>query len=160
MTAPATKPLLDKLTQAAVRDGIVKTVVGAVIADQSGNVLLLHRTSDDFLPGLWELPSGGVEPGENLLDALCREVTEETGLMVTAVGDYLGHFDYLSGSGRLTRQHNFAATVTAGQVVLTEHDAHQWADHSAQDLVTDAVQQVLATWREHGACPGRLPTGS
>ncbi|MFF4409943.1 NUDIX hydrolase [Streptomyces sp. NPDC001262] len=45
-------------------------------------MLLLHRSADDCLSGLWELPSGGVAPDEILLDALRREVAEETGLIV------------------------------------------------------------------------------
>lgn len=50
----------------------------AVIRDESGAVLLQRR--GDF--GIWGLPAGGVELGESVWDALCREVREETGLTV------------------------------------------------------------------------------
>lgn len=140
--------LLDDLARTAERDGITKTVVGAVIADDDGKVLLLHRPADDYLGGLWELPSGGVDPGESLIEALQREVVEETGLTVTAVRGYLGHFDYRSGSGRATRQFNFTATTTGETVELTEHDAHLWADRTQQNQVSRAVQAVLDTWRD------------
>ncbi|MEC4019205.1 NUDIX hydrolase [Streptomyces sp. H27-D2] len=151
MNAPVDTALLEDLARAAAREGITKTVVGAVITEGDGKVLLLHRTADDYLGGLWELPSGGVDGGETLLQALHREVQEETGLRVTEVGDYLGHFDYLSRSGKPTRQFNFTATATATAtgtaVTLTEHDAHQWADRSQQDQVSSAVRTVLDTWR-------------
>ncbi|MFD7239427.1 NUDIX hydrolase [Streptomyces syringium] len=140
--------LLEDLARTAERDGITKTVVGAVIADTDGKVLLLHRPTDDYLGGLWELPSGGVDAGETLIEALRREVAEETGLTVTAVGTYLGHFDYRSGSGRATRQFNFTATITGETVTLTEHDAHLWADRTQQNKVSSAVQAVLDTWRD------------
>ncbi|MBB5119483.1 DNA mismatch repair protein MutT [Streptomyces eurocidicus] len=150
MSSPDTA-LLDVLARAAERDGITKTVVGAVIADDDGKVLLLHRPADDYLGGLWELPSGGVDDGETLVEALHREVAEETGLTVTAVGGYLGHFDYRSGSGRATRQFNFTATVAGETVKLTEHDAHQWADHTRQNKVSTAVQAILDTWRDQAS---------
>ncbi|MFE0047593.1 NUDIX hydrolase [Streptomyces albireticuli] len=140
--------LLDDLARAAERDGITKTVVGAVIANNGGKVLLLHRQADDYLGGLWELPSGGVDDGETLTEALHREVAEETGLTVTAVGGYLGHFDYRSGSGRATRQFNFTVSTTDGTVELTEHDAHLWADRTQQNQVSGAVRAVLDTWRD------------
>ncbi|MFC5148952.1 NUDIX hydrolase [Streptomyces aureoversilis] len=139
--------LLDDLARTAKRDGIAKTVVGAVIAEIDGKVLLLHRPADDYLGGLWELPSGGVDTGETLIEALRREIAEETGLTVTAIGDYLGHFDYRSGSGRATRQFNFTTTVTGETVTLTEHDAHLWADRTQQNQVSSAVQTVLDAWR-------------
>lgn len=150
MTPSAVTPdLLDDLARAATRDAVEKTVVGAVIARPDGKVLLLHRPADDFLGGMWELPSGGVEDGESLVEALRREVAEETGLAVTELGAYLGHFDYRSGSGRRTRQYNFAvtATVTGETVRLSEHDAHLWADSSRQEQASSAVQVVLGTWR-------------
>jgi 8-oxo-dGTP diphosphatase len=71
----------------------------------------------------------------------------ETGLTVTTVRAYLGHFDYLSKSGKLTRQFNFTATTTGETVKLTEHDDHLWAGPAQQDQVSSAVRTVLATWR-------------
>jgi 8-oxo-dGTP diphosphatase len=116
------------LTSKDTADGIQQQVVGAVI-EHAGQVLLLQRPADDFRGGTWELPSGKVEAGEDLLAALHREVTEETGLSIVSVTGYLGAFDYLSGSGKHTRQHTWSITVaTTGRVQLTEHDAHTWAD--------------------------------
>ncbi|WP_326812345.1 NUDIX domain-containing protein [Streptomyces scopuliridis] len=153
MNAPVDAALLGDLLHAADADGITKHVVGAVIRNADGKVLLLHRAADDYLGGLWELPSGGVDAGETLTEALHREVTEETGLTLTAIAAYLGHFDYLSKSGKNTRQFNFTATTTheSDTVKLTEHDAHLWADRTEQERVSSAVQAILATWREEGA---------
>ncbi|GAA0400873.1 NUDIX hydrolase [Streptomyces luteireticuli] len=145
--SPTTPALLVDLARAAERDGIAKTVVGAVIADGDGKVLLLRRSADDYLGGLWELPSGGVDDGEDLAEALRREVAEETGLMVSAVGDYLGYFDYRSGSGRATRQFNFTVAVTGEAIKLTEHDAHRWADSAQHHRTSTAVRAVLDAWR-------------
>jgi len=47
-------------------------------------LLLLHRRTDlDLNPGRWDLPGGGVEVGDGLVDSLTREVREETGFRVT-----------------------------------------------------------------------------
>lgn len=148
--APVDAALLQALTAAADADGITKHVVGAVITDDAGQVLLLHRPTDDFLGDLWELPSGGVERGETLTAALEREVAEETVQTVTSIRSYLGHFDYVSGSGRRTRQFNFAVAVAAGtEVRLTEHDDFRWADTTGQQKTSEAVQTVLAAWHQH-----------
>lgn len=144
MNAPVDTTLLDALKRRAAADGITKHVVGAVITDTAHRVLLLHRTADDYLGGLWELPSGGVDDGETLTEALHREVEEETGLTVSAIGSYLGHFDYLSKSGKKTRQFNFSATATGETIKLTEHDAHLWADQDGQEKASGAVRTVLA----------------
>ena len=61
----------------------------AFVVDGAGRLLLLACTDPDR-PGTswWELPGGGVEPGESEVEALVREVREETGLQVdlAAVG--------------------------------------------------------------------------
>ena len=56
----------------------VKAGVAAVVFNHSGNVLLQRRADN----GLWGLPSGHVEPGETVDEAVTREVAEETGLQV------------------------------------------------------------------------------
>jgi 8-oxo-dGTP pyrophosphatase MutT (NUDIX family) len=56
---------------------IVRPGVSAVILTPEG--LLLQRRSDN---GLWGLPGGSVEPGESVVEALVRDVREETGLEV------------------------------------------------------------------------------
>ncbi len=95
--------------------------------------------------GIYELPSGKVEPGEVLDQALIREVKEETGLDIESITNYLGSFDYSSGSGKKTRQFNFTVAVTVTRpVVLQEHDEYRWAPVSEEPPVTDAVKEVLS----------------
>ncbi|MCC7154531.1 MAG: NUDIX hydrolase [Bryobacterales bacterium] len=54
--------------------------VGALIFD-AGRILLIERGREP-LKGFWSLPGGLVEAGERLESAVCREVLEETGLVV------------------------------------------------------------------------------
>ncbi|MFF0391498.1 NUDIX domain-containing protein [Kitasatospora sp. NPDC004615] len=124
--------------------GITGFVAAAVI-NHDGRVLLVRRNPDDYMGGLWEIPSGTVESGETVLDALRRETGEETGLTIDQVTGYLGHFDYRNSRGGITRQFNFAVTVEKTEpVVLTEHDAHQWALPSGLPEVSDAVRELIA----------------
>lgn len=133
-----------QLVHEAEADGIQQIAVGAVI-QRDGRVLILRRSADDFVGGIWELPSGKVDPGETLGQSLVREVLEETGLTVTAVSRYLGNFDYRSSGGKRSRQYNFAVDVDKSESVeLAEHDAYAWADITDDLPVTEAVKAVLA----------------
>ncbi|XRQ09285.1 NUDIX domain-containing protein, partial [Actinomadura welshii] len=70
---------MQRLHSDADRDGVIKLVVGAIV-HANGQVLILRRSTEDaFMAGIEELPSGGVEQGENLLTALERELAEEIG---------------------------------------------------------------------------------
>jgi len=56
-------------------------IVSAVIANRSGELLLLRRTNDvKRAPNKYELPSGKVDYGEEPMSALKRIVKEQTGL--------------------------------------------------------------------------------
>lgn len=56
----------------------IRPGIAAVVQDGTGHVLLHKRR----VGGGWAPPSGSVEPGEDLLRALNRELREETGLTV------------------------------------------------------------------------------
>jgi 8-oxo-dGTP pyrophosphatase MutT (NUDIX family) len=56
--------------------------VTAVVEDDEGRVLLIHRTDNDR----WALPGGGMELGETVAQTVVREVREETGVDVEVVG--------------------------------------------------------------------------
>jgi putative (di)nucleoside polyphosphate hydrolase len=51
--------------------------VGAVILNKDGLVLGLERKD---IPGAWQLPQGGLDANESPLQAVKREVLEETGV--------------------------------------------------------------------------------
>ncbi len=150
MTQP-TQGLYQKLIEEAKKQGINRYVVGAVIMKDS-KVLLLQRPKDDFMGGIFELPSGKVEDGEDLGTALHREVEEETGLKIKEIKKYLDHFDYESKSGKKTRQFSFVVTMEEPfEIKLEEHDSYVWAskDELQEYPVTDSVKQILSScWGE------------
>jgi 8-oxo-dGTP pyrophosphatase MutT (NUDIX family) len=51
--------------------------VGAVILNVDGMVLALERKK---IPGSWQFPQGGLDEGEEPLEAVKREILEETGI--------------------------------------------------------------------------------
>ena len=57
-------------------------VVCALI-EQRGNVLIAQRPAHKHLPLKWEFPGGKVEPGENPVAAIIREISEELGCLIS-----------------------------------------------------------------------------
>ena len=60
-------------------------VVNGIIVKEKKFLLGKRSQKKKFLPGYWTTPGGKVEPGEKLIDALKREVKEETNLEVKRV---------------------------------------------------------------------------
>ena len=65
---------------------VERTSIRVVLRDADG-LILLFRTVDPTMPELgqwWELPGGGVEPGESVAATAVREIAEETGFVLRA----------------------------------------------------------------------------
>ncbi len=95
----------------------------AFLVDPDDRLLLLDCV-DPARPGVqwWELPGGGVEPGEDEVDALLREVLEETGIVVgrDAVGPlvWTQESTFLHrGERRFARCHGRFVRVAGGATV-------------------------------------------
>ena len=66
-------------------DKLRKNVLG-VIFDDERNVLIVSRSND---PLHWQFPQGGIDEGEEVLEALFREMLEEIGTdKAEIVGEY------------------------------------------------------------------------
>lgn len=62
-----------------------RRVVGAAIVDDlvtPASLLSARRTEPPALAGGWELPGGKVDPGEEPIEALHREIREELGVEI------------------------------------------------------------------------------
>lgn len=149
LSSPINPRLLAKLLDDCQNDGIQKIVAGAVIIFKNNQILLLERAAGEFKAGLIELPSGGVNDSETIIEGLIREVKEETNLDVLNVTDYLGFFDYLSSTGRKTRQLNFSVITEPGEIQINpiEHASYimlEPTNHNLQNLnISEQTKMVV-----------------
>jgi ADP-ribose pyrophosphatase YjhB (NUDIX family) len=122
-------------------------VSAAIFRD--GKVLLVRRAGAPAR-GLWTLPGGRVEVGERLVEAVKREVIEETGLTIDVVG-LAGYresilSDAVGDRGRHFVILPFAARWVAGEVTLNhELDDGRWLP--VEDITglptTDGLLEIL-----------------
>ena len=137
----------EDLEKKGKKDGIMKRIAGGIISNENNEILFLKRKSDDFMGGILELPSGNVEEKETIDQGLVREVKEETGLEINKIGIFINAFDYLSRSGKKSRQYNFEAIVKkSDNIFLTEHDEYRWLSYEEiqkSNEVTDEVKYTI-----------------
>lgn len=68
-------------------------VTGCIIT-YKGKVLMLYRSEKETDPSLWGIPAGKVDEGESDIQAVSREVNEETGIILRLDElKYLGQLD-------------------------------------------------------------------
>ena len=133
-------------------EGIIKNVVGAVIENEQGKILIMSRKLDDFMGGIDELPSGNMKEGEDIITSLAREVKEETNCYMKKILYYIDSFDYKSSSGKKARQYNFAVKVECtNDIALTEHDSYSW--ESTEEIfknpkITQEVKKIVKKYEE------------
>ncbi len=74
-------------------------MAAAVLIEKDNRVLLTRRVNEPG-QGLWTLPAGYIDAGEDPIQAAVREVLEETGLKVRIIGllDVLGNREHPRGA--------------------------------------------------------------
>lgn len=72
-----------QMTSARATRPRVLLVNRAIVLNDRKEILLVQRAKDDTnYPNLWEFPGGKLDAGQDIANALEREVLEETGLFV------------------------------------------------------------------------------
>ncbi|MBE1875814.1 NUDIX hydrolase [Myceligenerans pegani] len=109
-------------------NSVVPSVV-AIVRDDEGRVLMIHKTDNDR----WALPGGGHEPGESISETVIREVTEETGYDVaveTLTGTYTNPNHVMAyDDGEVRQQFSlaFRARLLGGERrTSSESDKVEW----------------------------------
>jgi len=90
----------------------------AAIIERNGRFLVVEET-DGSPERVLNQPAGHVEPGEGLLDAVCREVREETGLAFTPDA-VVGIYQLRARNGKDYCRICFRGTVPDGAQAVPE----------------------------------------
>ena len=120
---------------------------GAIVLDCAGRLLLIRRGREPGR-GLWSLPGGRCEPGEDAAAAAVRETYEETGLEVTA-GRLVGRVERPGPGGITYLIDDLACTVTGGTLRAGDDaDEARWigAAELAALPVTEGLLEALTRW--------------
>ncbi|HEX9840189.1 MAG TPA: NUDIX hydrolase [Anaerolineales bacterium] len=121
-------------------------VAAAVLIEQDGRVLLVRRGNEPFR-GLWTLPAGFINGGEDPAEAAARECLEETGLhvRVTRVLDIISGKEHPRGADFIIV---YQAEVIDGELKPDDDaDAVEWfARENLPVLAFRATQKVLESF--------------
>lgn len=122
-------------------------VAASAVIEESGKILMVRRTDS----GNWALPGGQMELGESLATCACREVLEETGVVVEVtgiVGIYSDPNHVIQYSdGEVRQQFNVClkARRIAGQAEVGDSEATSvgyFSPAEIEQLPTHPTQQV------------------
>ena len=122
--------------------------VGGIIV-QDGRVLLVKRGRPP-LAGEWSIPGGALETGETLLEALRREMREETGLEVQP-HELLAVFDRIIRDEQGRAQYHYVlidylCTVQSGQAcAASDAEDCRWvspSELSGYNLRPDTLEVI------------------
>jgi len=130
-----------------------KPTASAFVVDDTGRVLLARRAIEPFL-GCWDTPGGFVEEGEHPLDALRRELREETSLEIEPgrfVGVWMDHYER-GPESQSTLNLYWEATVVSGEPQPADDVAElEWFDPDRlppqEELAFTALPDALEAWR-------------
>ena len=134
------RPACDSCGFVHFRDPGVGAAV--VVFDDAGRILLVRRAPGATRPGLWSIPAGYVDYGEEVRAGAARELVEETGLEAE-VGEPVWVATNFHDPAKVTVGIWFAGRVTGG-VLRAGDDAAEVGWFDLEDLPPMAFETDVA----------------
>jgi ADP-ribose pyrophosphatase len=113
--------------------------VAVVALDDQDNVLLVRQFRHAVGKFLLEIPAGGIEPGEEPIDCVRRELQEEIGYLPQKI-DELGGFYAIPGYGTEYLHCYLASNLVPGRLVAEDTDAIELVR-----VPRDQIPQLIAS---------------
>lgn len=134
-------------------DLVLRVAAKALIRFEDKFLLLREGAPDGTQIGKYQIPGGTVEIGEPYMDALLREVKEETGLRVKPVTPIMvdGWFPTIEGVKHQIVAIFYLCEAKTDRVELShEHDDYIWIrpEEVGKYDVPHPVPQLFAKYRE------------
>lgn len=102
--------------------------VKVLLINQNGSILILRRTkplSNGRI--VWDIPGGRIKPEETTLEALTREVHEETGIVLSKPCELIDGQDIFPYDDLHIVRLTYECHIDGRSIVLSdEHDAAMW----------------------------------
>ena len=121
-------------------------MVAVAVICRGEEVLLVSQRGPDQAEPHWALPGGLVEPGELLVDALAREVKEETGLKMVDPGlvAWVGQTDLDDPNwGGISTAVAFEVAAVEGEIACEDPDGLvQFAQYVSRSEAVDLLGQA------------------
>ena len=140
------------------------SVAGGVVQDAAGQLLLVENERRDKSVD-WSTPGGVVDKGETFVEALTREVNEETGLVVATWAGPLYCVEVTApDAGFFLRVEAHGALETSGEITIDDPDgivlsASYYELARARELLASApvfVREPLLAHVVDGVDDGRV----
>lgn len=135
------------------RRPLVDVAVGLLLRDD-GRFLLCTRPPGKAYAGYWEFPGGKLEAGEDVVDALKRELSEEIGIEPTNIAFWqVLVVDYPHA---LVRLHFCKVHAWKGEVKMLEGQHFSWERHPVQvSPILPGTIPVLTWMQQPQSVPAR-----
>jgi A/G-specific adenine glycosylase len=115
----------EELPRKAKRTKVRALRAVAVAIDRGGQLLAVRRPETGLMAGLWELPGGVLEAGDEAKDQAARIVREAVGLDVRELV-HAGRVEHVFTHRRLGLEVFHAKALPGQRVRIAEYTAHRW----------------------------------